>query len=1040
MATNNAASTQEEILDVDHVSNDETTAGDPMDDDEKLKIVKPDEKNYFKTVRYPLDWSTELNFQTSFLKALDHVVYEVKTEQHAGVLVRVTMQWFRWMDECISFRVTMAPPPSDSTEEEEGPTVLNNGTQIQLRSKDGQEIQLWGNRLSLMDLFTQASQQINATTGEHVYLHALYDKIKSDSIIFQQTNGNLKKRNLECEYVESMDVDNNEQCVIYDWRSPQYCIDNMSQNDLLEADDKSIETFSIVSEVVTELRIRSTDMDIQIYNDCAKTDKLCEHRSLAPWIYDLWDTICFKTHGMQQHLRKQTIQAFAEAFREFCTTMSQRLEWEKFECGSMYPYQRVATLLFHPRIAQDVRVGLFTSTGSGKTLVMAKGLENFIDDPRTKFIMANDQNQLDSIETSLKNNTLYGQRYKKYVSFETTNNRPSANFNKWLSINNVYLKTFTVMSGVFASKLEGDPKHIFANRVIIIDEVHKITERASREGTNKVGDKNLSELTTRLQTNTQGSAIMLSSATPNEQFDELFNGIPSNCYAVVFNDFLAQKVYPCVRSIPYLTTKTRKEKEKAMRDWGGSQSPIMVPELPYGLCYGPYAEYWNFMSPDRIIVDPRQYFYVKYIPIIGIAINHYMDYVQKLGTETKRCSDGERCLYSQDKLEERECSGYACTKLQTFINKMPTKKETLPVCHKFEALKMHIGAIMAQVRCKIVVMIPFNDSANTLHMHRDMKEFMKTNEEGLHWECLCVTNSQNDLKVLRDFADAPPFSTDPEYKGRVLFLAGSVFNEGIGLPFVTELILYSPPLTWSQYIQCIGRVLRGCQSIVTKYNDSYDSNFNTTITIWAATHPFYATADEIALASILLVQRPVEEDKRIKMTNNGVCSLVISSCMGTRVINTTPDCMIDEQIDLTPGWNTNNAKTPKISWSPAPPSILINQVAFMGTPTEIVLPNLPIRSFGTEGSTNGMNKMMNLYEISGLWNVDRYPKEKVLMRGGFMKQFEKGGSAKRTLKEAYKTRKTNWDTWIQKYLTKENDKPAWFMTFIQEKLNYPANH
>ena len=562
--------------------------------------------------------------------------------------------------------------------------------------------------------------------------------------------------------------------------------------------------------------------------------------------YDEWTRRSLRLLGGRS---PQEHPEFAHVFNQFAVDVAQRLRW-RLEKGERYPYQRIAELLFHPRIAPNVRVGVYTATGSGKTRVLARALDNFIEDLRLKVVIFNQYAQLYNFVRELGGNSQYARRYlehdagvkaelanyerlygakdaaAKYFSDETASElngdatKPTTlgklrciAFRKWLSKCSVRLDIFTRALGATGATVvrEGGLR----NRVIIVDEAHQIFVRDATT-TNSKGAENLENLRAAILEAT-GSAVLLATATPHVDLmsifkDESGNSLPSNSYAVVFNDLCAP-IFPRVVQADY----------------------------PF-----------NKDPTPKLRLDPLAHLSIRLVPMEGTAIVRYMVTALAWARKVKETPDTKTRKKMQRALQIHQCNN----------TELPGGKAS--------AIRAHLKNL--PYPCKVVIMSNVLSPAKIVALAAAVGTPPGWNE--------CIAKDNTSLDELETFGKAKPDD------GNVAFVNGQIFGEGVDMPNTSVLILLEPPSRWGTYTQFVGRVLRG-------YRNAGDVHAR--IMIFASVHPFYSTADEDALISMVR-EREISEPDRLQMMQGGVCAQLIASLMHTSTSGAVSPLKLDCRI------------------------------------------------------------------------------------------------------------------------------------------------
>ena len=529
-------------------------------------------------------------------------------------------------------------------------------------------------------------------------------------------------------------------------------------------------------------------------------------------IYDAWGGI------------SQWDPSFPAAFEAFAMDVFSKEQWS-LSCSLSvesqlvpYPFQRISALAFHPRIGKDVRLGVYTATGSGKTMMMTRGLDNFVYDTRRRIVIMDSETQIDNFFSKGYAFSLHAEWYRQDQGVQASDTLKE--FREWLETHG-WLRAYTYTRVTGAPARRGDDgflnsvmnnfgvyDSLLADSIVILDEAHNIFKESSG-----VSDDNLSFLREQLL-NANGSAMMLCTATPTPELDSFFMSPrlrtplhTRKSYAITFNNVTSAPMYP----------------------------PVVVHRELMGPGHDP-----SVLIAHR--VDPLTQIGVMFFPLVGVEIQEYMKARQS------KISAGYECRGRPDDWKT------SCRLLQNHCNFNRTEEPTT----KLKALGLYLNSVRAR---KVVVMV-----LEAQYQHLD--EVAKiVPDDGTRHVFYKPTPTMSEVSIrnrIRAFSDAPANERN------IAFFDGHEYREGIDLVNVSELLILNPPPDWKWFSQLVGRVLRGCKN---------DPTVGLCVTICAAIHPLVATADELVLSNLLVAQRPPQEKLKRERTLDSLCANLIAHTM-----------------------------------------------------------------------------------------------------------------------------------------------------------------
>lgn len=454
--------------------------------------------------------------------------------------------------------------------------------------------------------------------------------------------------------------------------------------------------------------------------------------------------------------------SFPGAFEAMATNVAVREKWT-LQCATtpsertLYPFQRLVSLAFHPAIGRNVKIGVFTATGSGKTLMMSNALDNFIDDGRPAVVIMDNQVQIDNFFTKAFVHSEHARRFERATGRSAAGDLQA--FKTWLRNLDVPLAAYTYTSVISARARRGGDKvlnhrdvdQLLNGRVVVFDEAHNLDKAAH----GSAATTNLDELRSQLL-HTSESAVMYCTATPTEALEAYFttgaHPLASNAYAITFND---------------------------------TRSPMYPPVVGRDDLIGSWQDAAQLQTYR---IDPLSDFRIVRVPMVGDAIGAYMKLEREVHQRGTPCGPG---------LPQNWAS--ACRRLQHKCNEGS----------KMACLRQYLAEAMRDFPRKVVVMV----LSSTYH---NMHELVKRVKEDLpHIPVESFGKADDAEAVAEARAQIAGFSDAPADTRAIAFLDADVYKESIDLANVSELILLNPPAEWTWLVQVIGRVLRGCQNAPT---------------------------------------------------------------------------------------------------------------------------------------------------------------------------------------------------------------------------------
>jgi len=521
-------------------------------------------------------------------------------------------------------------------------------------------------------------------------------------------------------------------------------------------------------------------------------------------------------------LPRQSSPGFAAAIERAAETRAK--QWS-LECrdGKPFAYQDLIRFVADPRADPNLRLGVFTPTGSGKTRQLISVLDNFYADPRPKMVILPDAVRGQFIQEIARWPNRYLKAYARLDPPPGNGAPPSAawlsRFEEWLQMKGrmraagtpgelaapVRFYSYSTACGAATMRMDdafikhsatlGAAPHPLQRKVIVLDEVHTLVQPpAERFAPGSIQMRNLDNLRGELLRRAQHSAVVGLTATPVVPGAADANALmaflkgadhahaPDGAFRVVFNQLTAP----------------------------------MYPEIRY-----PFS---------RGREDPATSVYVCFVPLLDAGLVHYAEQAHKLAKAGAACG--------VDRPE-------ACAKLAARANTAFYPQGVgVPPAAALQAqpgLALKFALIASWLRAepgKTVVMVdrthglkvletmlrPYADDTTVLRLERNTKE-----ERGAARGALARFNAL------------------PASARAILLADRRDFNEGVDMINVKRGVLL-PYGSAAAYSQAVGRFLRACKN---------DRGVSTSVVTLVAQHPWLVTSDEVLLARQLREADPV---------------------------------------------------------------------------------------------------------------------------------------------------------------------------------------